>query len=159
MTLSEARSEEAIAGMENTTDSAGSGEKRETFRLRDIALAAIADSLGPALDQNGDAVPFELRWLQSRKNAVGSNWTVPLRRAFDRPHPHDEGLIFLARQLRLSAFEVLAIALAAAVEEEPLGGRVLAFVQSPLGGSRPTLGLLAQAFGRLVAAGIGQWRW
>jgi hypothetical protein len=40
----------------------------------------------------------------------------------------------------------LTVALAAAVEDDPMTGRLLARVQMPVGGSRPTLGLLVRAF-------------
>ena len=70
-----------------------------------------------------------------------------LEEACRRRVPEDGPLVWLAMELRLSKLELLAIALAAAVEDDPIVGRLLAYVQSPVGGSRPTLGLLTRAFG------------
>jgi hypothetical protein len=58
----------------------------------------------------------------------------------------DEPLSELERLLRLQPIESMAVAIAAAVETDPMAGRAVAYLQSPLGGSRPTLGLLAAAF-------------
>ncbi len=50
----------------------------------------------------------------------------------------------LARELGMTLAELLAVALAAAVEDDLMAGRALAYLQAPVGGSRPTLGLLAR---------------
>ena len=62
------------------------------------------------------------------------------------PHETDGPLLQLAETLRLHPIETLATALAAAVEMDLMCGRAVAHLQSPVGGSRPTLGLLAAAF-------------
>ena len=69
----------------------------------------------------------------------------------------DQGLILLAKQLPLDDIELLTIALALAVEVDPMVGRVIAYIQSPIGGSRPTLGLLESAFAEFSADGDSQW--
>src|SRR6266571_4786610 len=56
---------------------------------------------------------------------------------------------------RLSLIETLAVELAATVERDAMAGRAVAYVQAPLGGSRPTVGLLAAAFGRLAPPSLG----
>ncbi len=66
-----------------------------------------------------------------------------------RPREADAPLLKLAAALGLSDEEILAVALALRVEEEAPVGRVLAHLQAPLGGSRPTLGLLSAAFAPL----------
>ena len=55
----------------------------------------------------------------------------------------DAGLQAIAALLRLGPAETVATALALAVEFEPMVGRALAWLQAPVGGARPTLGLLA----------------
>lgn len=59
----------------------------------------------------------------------------------------------LAEQLALQQVETLAVALAAAVETDLMCGRAVAHLQAPMGGSRPTLGLLAAAFADYEAEG------
>jgi hypothetical protein len=115
-------------------------------RFRDIALAAIADMCGPGRDGSSC---HEDEFLRQAGACVRANGRL-LHHAMDectrRPPPDDARLVRLAGELHLSRLELLAVALAAAVEDNPLVGRVLAHVQAPVGGSRPTLGLLAPTF-------------
>jgi hypothetical protein len=116
-------------------------------RFRDIALAAIAEMCG---GRDGTA-SHEEDFLRHASATVRANGRL-LHQAMDestrRPAPDDAQLVWLAGELGLSRHELLAVALAAAVEDNPLVGRVLAHVQAPLGGSRPTLGLLAPTFAK-----------
>lgn len=57
----------------------------------------------------------------------------------------DAPLVELGAKLGLHRIELLAVALAAAVETDAMCGRAVAHLQTPVGGSRPTLGLLAAA--------------
>ena len=61
-------------------------------------------------------------------------------------HQADAPLLELADRLGFDRVEILAVALAAAVETDLMCGRAVAHLQAPIGGSRPTLGLLAAAF-------------
>ncbi|MBZ0314895.1 MAG: ATP-binding protein [Anaerolineae bacterium] len=117
---------------------------RPALRMRDIALAALATTL-PA----DDGAP-EARFLQSY---VTESWPVALENALRDPVAADLPLLALADELGLTSLEVLAIALAAAVEEDAMVGRALIYCQSPLGGSRPTLALLA-SFPSLASEGV-----
>jgi hypothetical protein len=77
------------------------------------------------------------------------------------PEEEDRELIAAASHFGLTAIESLAIRLAASVEEDLLIGHVLMHLQQPLAQSRPTVGLLAQAYcgdepGALHALGQGQ---
>ena len=62
------------------------------------------------------------------------------------PREEDRTLIAAASHFGLTAVETLAVRLAAAVEEDLLIGHVLTHLQQPLAQSRPTIGLLAQAY-------------
>ena len=124
-------------------------------RLREVALAAIAHTV-----LSGD----EARPLEKQEEAL-------LRQGFDRirargvplpsllgeclrsPTSEDKPLVTLGHALRLSPLELLVVALAAAVEDDLLTGRILAHVQAPVGGSRPALGLLTHAFSVLAEDG------
>ena len=61
------------------------------------------------------------------------------------PGAEDERLMRLSIALGLSRFETLVVALALVVERDVAVGRALSSLQHPLGGSRPTVGLLGRA--------------
>jgi len=124
--------------------------------LHDYALAA----LGATVDQHARKVPesAELQFLGARLRAVataGEPWEAGLEAYLRDPNVTDGPLIALARRLGLSLIEMLAVELAATVERDAMAGRAVAYVQAPLGGSRPTVGLLAAAFGRLAPPSLG----
>ncbi|MEX0268915.1 ATP-binding protein [Leptolyngbyaceae cyanobacterium UHCC 1019] len=124
-----------------------------TVSLSTYALAAIATSLGNALT---DPAP-ELQFLQQQLQAVTRSqpdWKQSLQIYTRQPSAKDYPLIQLAKILNLQLIEVLTIALAAAVEEDVMVGRSLARLQAPLGGSRPTLGLVASAFAETVSGSL-----
>lgn len=92
----------------------------------------------------------EARWLASRCSAFEDGATGALQAWRAVPPDEDQRLHALAATLPLQPIELLAVALAAAVETDALAGRVLAWLQAPVGGSRPTVGLVlaaAQALG------------
>ena len=64
----------------------------------------------------------------------------------------DTRLLKLGAELGLTPFELLSVALAVATEDDAFAGRALARVQAPIGGARPTLGLLATAFAAALGA-------
>ncbi len=106
-----------------------------------IALSALAGSEGAA----GSA---EAAWLDTQ--ALQTQWHT-FARWLQAPPPEDYRLHALAAELALAPAETVAVALAAAVEFDPMLARVLCWLQAPAGGSRPTLGLLAavaQAWGQ-----------
>jgi hypothetical protein len=74
-------------------------------------------------------------------------------RSFTSSDENDGALLALAKELELNRIEVLTVALAVATETEPLAGRAVAYLQRPLGGSRPTVGLLSAAFRDLLDDG------
>jgi len=78
---------------------------------------------------------------------VGARWAEDARAAQASP-TSDVGLLQLGRQLGLSLLEILTVSLALAVEEDAHVGCAVAFLQSPVGSPRPTLGLLSRAFAR-----------
>jgi hypothetical protein len=70
------------------------------------------------------------------------------------PNEYDARFGLLSRALGLSVFEQLVVALASAVEDDVMAGRAVAWLQSPVGGSRPSLGLAASAFASAPGAGV-----
>ncbi len=115
----------------------------ESISLLSYALAAIAQHLPDA-----DATtPTELQFLHQHWEHVAK---LPLTQYLQNPNVPDRRLLQLAKALHLPPLEILTIVLTLAVEESVMVGRALAKVQSPVGGSRPTLGLLATAFADLI---------
>jgi hypothetical protein len=98
-----------------------------------LALSALADAT------EGRDACAEATWLRSQSHEVGGGQFAQWLLA---PAADDELLSAVSRELDLSHAETLAIAVAAAVEFDPMVGRVLAWLQTPVGGARPTLGLL-----------------
>ncbi|WP_426752935.1 ATP-binding protein [Myxococcus sp. Y35] len=109
--------------------------------LRTSVLAALALTQGDAAD--GEAI--ELRFLRQHLDATGQDWVARARESLAHPGAEDAGLVLLGEALGLSLVELLAVVLVAAVEQDPMVGRVVAYLQAPVGASRPTLGLVASA--------------
>jgi hypothetical protein len=117
--------------------------------LRSFALAAAAPLVA---DITATDAPLEVRYVRAQFAAVaapGSPWHEHLPTYLRRPQIDDVPLLALARELGLTLTETLALALAAAVEDDLMVGRALAYLQAPVGGSRPTLGLVAALFAGL----------
>src|SRR5262249_3446918 len=127
-----------------------SDPSRMSVRLRNVALAAIAETCETSLESDKSQEAAWLQQLADSTRIAGTTLTESLR----SPSPDDARLVKLARELSLSSVEILAVALACAVEEETIVGRVLAHLQAPVGGSRPTLGLLSHAFATAVEEGL-----
>lgn len=118
--------------------------------LRTFALAALAHT---ALDDTSP-VALELQFLQRQLQAIsklGIPWNQALNEYLCQPAPVDQPLIGLAKALSLSTLELLTVAIAAAVETELMVGRAIAYLQAPVGGSRPTLGLLTTALACMLS--------
>ncbi|NOJ78061.1 ATP-binding protein [Myxococcus xanthus] len=109
--------------------------------LRTTVLAALALTQEGA----GDGEAIELRFLRQHLDATGRDWVARARERRTRPGSEDAGLVMLGEALGLSLVELLAVALVAAVEEDPMVGRAVAYLQTPVGASRPTLGLVSSA--------------
>jgi hypothetical protein len=125
-------------------------ERSPRIRLYQYALAAFAAQINQT-----DGSP-ELQFLQHQLQLVTGGtmtWLESLRHHASQPAERDGPLIRLGRELGLSLLEVLTVALAVAVEEDVMVGRAIAHLQAPLGGSRPTLGLLATTLAPATSGG------
>ncbi len=119
--------------------------------LTQLAIGAVGQRAGPA----GEAPSPEALYLEQHARNVPSEvdgFVQQSEQAVRKPCGEDKPLARLALAWNLSASETLSIALVALVERDTLAGRALAYLQSPIGGARPTLGLLAEAFGRFDRA-------
>ncbi|AEI68003.1 ATP-binding protein [Corallococcus macrosporus] len=118
--------------------------------LRTTVLAALALTQ----EDSGDGEAIELRFLRQHLDATGQDWVARARERLTHPGADDAGLVRLGEALGLSLVELLAVALVAAVEQDPMVGRAVAYLQAPVGASRPTLGLVSSALA--PAAPVGQ---
>src|SRR5437016_3994870 len=112
-----------------------------TCGLRGFALAKLAKAL-PAGDASDEA-----RFLRS------FTLPEPSEEPFDHAAEEDRALLTLAEELALTPVEILAAKLASSVETASMVGRAIAYLQRPVGGSRPTIGLLEGAFADLAKDG------
>ncbi len=122
-------------------------ESASEKNLTTYAFAALASSVSNKISEQ-DNTP-ENRFLLNKLNIIDpdrSGWMKSLLRYLDTPCITDDPLTLINRELNLTIPELLSVALASAVENDVMAGRVLAHLQSPIGGSRPTLGLLSVAF-------------
>jgi hypothetical protein len=119
--------------------------------LLTYALAAVASSAYSGISIAPE-VP-ENQFLLDQLNAIGRKgecWDKTLPEYLSHPAEEDLPLVQLGRELGLTTFELLVVSLAAAVEVNAMAGRALAHLQVPLGGSRPSLGLLSVSLGRVL---------
>jgi len=113
-----------------------------TLTMGDLALGLMGSAVSPG---GGDAP--EADYLGAARGRIGqdplSTFSEVARAELNRP------LGRVAAALSLSPMEQAAVGLAFAVETDPMAGRAAAYLQSPVGGSRPTLGLLARVLAPL----------
>jgi hypothetical protein len=112
-------------------------------------LHVIALSTCAPADAVDNATP-EVEWLCTHRDALreSGDFADHVARWRETPPAHDARLKSLAQAWRLSMTETLAVALACAAETDAMVGRVLAWLQAPVGGARPTLGLVASLASR-----------
>ena len=113
-------------------------------------LAGIAFAL---LAGDDAAASAEAAWLadHARRAGLGAADAAALvARWHAGPPAADRRLRDLARDLPLTDAETLALALVCAAETDAMAARVLAWLQAPVGGGRPTAGLVAR-----LAASLG----
>jgi hypothetical protein len=124
------------------------------INLRSLALAGIAAHVSniASLAEESPEMEFLFEHLKAFETD-GKGWATCLQKYLREPASQDAPLFYCARELGLTVIEMLAVALAASVEEDMMIGRALACLQSPLGGSRPTLGLVSASFSETVVDG------
>jgi hypothetical protein len=116
--------------------------------LTQLALAAVAHRCS----NGAEPIAPEALYLADQAKGLptaAAEMAALVRAALQKPSAEDAPLARLATAWRLSLAETLSLALAAVVERDLEAGRAMAYVQTPVGGSRPTLGLLAASFGHL----------
>ena len=133
---------------------AGSPAFAPDVRLLTFALAAASQAVS-GLDRLTESV--EAQYLLSQPERVASTsaqWPANLQAYLQRPSAADVPLLQLAQTIGLSTVETLTVALCCGIEEDPMAGRALAYVQAPVGGARPTLGLLTSVLSNGTDTGV-----
>jgi hypothetical protein len=110
--------------------------------LRELAIGALVQ-LGRDAGLSSD----EFEAVARCHPGVG-DWQ---RELLGERNSRDQPIGTLATAVGLGMVEQLALALLLAVEEDAATARLVMALQAPLGGSRPTIGLLAAAFDRVSA--------
>lgn len=122
----------------------------DLVNLSEVALAALGFALGA--ETAPELVPIVELGSRLKGDPRAVLPAAYAHRA-QHPHPDDARLVRLSQSLGLSRIETLAAALTCAVDRNVVVGRALSALQHPLGGSRPTLGLLVGALNWLAEPG------
>ena len=137
-------------------DVVGAARQNMLPRLSDLAFALLAsdcnaahgaeaawlDALGRAADDCASVVARGAQGREAAVQALISAWLAD-------PPAADHSLHALAAHEALSLPETLAAALSSAAELVPMAARALIWLQHPVGGARPTVGLVASLCERL----------
>lgn len=124
-------------------------EPAETKSATPLFTLALLSLHAPDADPQSS---MEARWLGNQRLRCNAGAKDSLQAWLAGPPAEDQLLHALARALPLQPVEVIAVAMATAVETDAMVGRVVAWLQAPVGGSRPTLGL---ALAAADALGVG----
>lgn len=125
-------------------------KQTDKITLRDVALVCLGGLLFAREDvkPSGPEQSYLFQQYHPLRHIVDPKST--LEGCLAEPATPDALLARLSHLLNLTAVEVAALVFALLVEEEAMIGRVLAHVQAPVGGSRPTLGMLEAALAPLA---------
>ena len=128
--------------MLNGTGKAVIEDQLDAFAFVLAGLAKLANSC----DTLDDTIQMRLQAISARRIQGRRTLLAAFRGYLDDPEEDDAALAEVARQFRLDPVEVLAVRLAIAAEQDLLIGHLLSHLQQPLALSRPTIGLVAQAY-------------
>jgi len=126
--------------------------KLETYTFALAGLLRLAESRR-VLD---DSALDNFRSIVSPHLDIHEDLLPPFREYLEGPGETDRPLLSAAHYFGLTLIETLALRLAAAAEEDLTVGNLLAHLQQPLATTRPTVGLLARAFGEDLGIGVVQ---
>jgi ATPase family associated with various cellular activities (AAA) len=110
-----------------------------------FVLAGLTRLAG-ACDTLDESVRHHLRKVAAQRGGARMNLISSFQDYLRHPAEEDAALVEVARQFILDPVEILAVRLAVAAEQDLLIGHLLSHLQQPLALSRPTIGLLAQAY-------------
>jgi hypothetical protein len=118
--------------------------------LHDTLLALLARLVpAEAYRQNSAEAQYLKTYGDLFKGLSESDWRHTVQAVIENPDPAEETLVQLARTQQLSFIEIVVLLFCYEVERDSMLGRCIAYLQKPIGTSRPTLSLL-NAFLSLV---------
>ncbi len=110
-----------------------------------FVLAGLARLAG-SCDTLDEGVSDRLRNIAAARIEGRKSVLAAFQDYLRRPAEADAALVEVALQFKLDTVEILAVRLAIAAEQDLLIGHLLSHLQQPLALSRPTIGLIAQAY-------------
>ena len=128
--------------MLNRSTNAVIEDQLDSFAFVLTGLARLANSC----DTLDESIQERLRAIAARRIDGRRSLLSAFQEYLRDPDEADTALAEAARHFRLNVLEVLAIRLAIAAEQDLLIGHLLSHLQQPLALSRPTIGLVAQAY-------------
>jgi len=117
-------------------------DQLDAFSFVLTGLARLAGSC----DTLDEAVQERMRSIAARRIDGRKSLSAAFQEYLRRPGEADAALVAIARQFSLDTTELLAVRLAIAAEHDLLVGHLLSHLQQPIAHSRPTIGLVAQAY-------------
>lgn len=114
----------------------------DAFAFVLTGLARLAN----ACDTLDQSIQERLHSIATRRIDGRKGLSAAFQEYLHRPEEADTALAEVARHFCLDPVEVLATRLAIAAEQDLLIGHLLSHLQQPLAHSRPTVGLVAQAY-------------
>ncbi|MGA7830729.1 MAG: AAA family ATPase [Terracidiphilus sp.] len=128
--------------MINRTGNAVMEDQLDSFAFVLTGLARLANSC----DTLDEAIQHRLQSIAERRIDGRKSLLDAFQDYMKDPDDCDSALAEAANHFHLQSIEALAIRLAIAAEQDLLIGHLLSHLQQPLALSRPTVGLVAQAF-------------
>jgi hypothetical protein len=121
---------------------ASSGNKPRA-RLYDTLLALLARLVpADAYGENSAEAQYLKTYGDQFTDLTESDWRDTIQAVIEDPDPAEENLVQLARTQQLAFIEIVVLLLCYEVERDSMLGRCIAYLQKPIGTSRPTLSLL-----------------
>lgn len=122
-----------------------SQQTKHKLTLRDWVLALLAQVMPQECfhQSNNSEATYLAPYRDLLTGLPIEQWLASITSTIDHPDPAEQDLIKLAVSQDLSLLEILVIFLCYEVESDPMVGRCIAYLQKPVGGSRPTLSLLS----------------
>lgn len=117
-------------------------DQLDAFSFVLIGLARLANSC----DTLDETIRERLHAITSGNPRARKNLQREFHEYLRHPAADDAPLAEIAGKFSLDSIEVLAVRLAVAAEHDITTGHLLSHLQQPLAHSRPTIGLIAQAF-------------
>ena len=120
--------------------------KHEEPDILTFALAGLSQ-LAAGRNCLDSAVAGRLSRAQASAGTNTDSFLSTFKKSLQTPLEDDYPIVQMARQFSLTLVEILCLRLTMSAEEDLEVGHAIAQLQTPVAGHRPTVGLMAHAFG------------